>query len=238
MLAAGTSGRGSSLTTTDSTSGGGEKLFLPTLAIRATLEVNCVLTERREYKESPGRAHNRSPNSRWTIRMLTRGGRGREMSLEMMMDEIWYGVLLMQTSNGGSASGRSNLAKSPIMISNFCCSGLPWTLFVNSAPMRMSSSTALTALACSRMRVVRTPVPGPISRTVSVGLRFAFATIISAMPGFFRMCWPIFVLYLNMFLRSGLSYGPLRAPPRLLSDDFGIVFLTGGAPSDYLFSGL
>jgi hypothetical protein len=55
--------------------------------------------------------------------------------------------------------------------------------------MRGSISTAMHFLALERMRVVRLPVPGPTSRTMSDCLRFAFATMASATPGFFRMCW-------------------------------------------------
>lgn len=36
---------------------------------------------------------------------------------------------------------------------------------------------------------MRLPVPGPTSRTVSVCLRKALATIASATPGFLRICW-------------------------------------------------
>lgn len=53
----------------------------------------------------------------------------------------------------------------------------PWTRFVNSAAMRGSISTAVTCFACSRMRTVKLPVPGPTSSTLSVGRRFAYKLI-------------------------------------------------------------
>ena len=47
-------------------------------------------------------------------------------------------------------------------------SGCPWNRRLSSSTMRGSSSTATTALTpASSRRLVRFPVPGPISRTVS-----------------------------------------------------------------------
>ena len=132
----------------------------------------------------------------------------------------------MQTSN----CGRSVLITSPSMTSNFLCSGVPCTRFVTSAAIRGSNSTHIHFFARSRMRTVRLPVPGPTSRTVSVGLRYAFSTMASETPGFLRMCWPTFVLNLKtVFLfaaapawapfpplpPAGRSYGVLEALPRL-----------------------
>lgn len=68
----------------------------------------------------------------------------------------------MQTSKYGS----SVLMTSPSMTSSLFCSGLPCTLFVTSAAIRGSSSTANTRLAFSRILTVRFPEPGPTSRTV------------------------------------------------------------------------
>ena len=56
--------------------------------------------------------------------------------------------------------------------------------------MRGSISTTATRFACSRMRTVRLPVPGPTSSTTSVGFRFALSTMPCATSGFLRMCWP------------------------------------------------
>lgn len=71
------------------------------------------------------------------------------------------------------------------------------TRFVISLAMRGSSSTATSFFAFSRMRTLMLPVPGPISRTVSVGLRKDLSTMASAIPGFLRMCWPTLVLNLK-----------------------------------------
>ena len=54
--------------------------------------------------------------------------------------------------------------------------------------MRWSTSTAMTFLAHSSRRIVRLPVPGPISRTTSVLLIPALSTIDWTICGFFRMC--------------------------------------------------
>lgn len=50
---------------------------------------------------------------------------------------------------------------------------LPCTRFVSSAAMRGSISTAVQCFAFSNIRTVRFPVPGPTSRTLSVGRRLA-----------------------------------------------------------------
>lgn len=55
----------------------------------------------------------------------------------------------------------------------------PWTRFVTSAAIRGSISTAVTCFAFSRIRTVRFPVPGPTSRTLSVGRRLAWGGISS-----------------------------------------------------------
>lgn len=99
----------------------------------------------------------------------------------------------MQTSWGG----KSSLTASPRSTSSFFWAGVPMTRLVISLAMRGSSSTATSLLAFSRMRTLMLPVPGPISSTVSVGLRLAFSTMASAIPGFLRMCWPTLVLNLK-----------------------------------------
>ena len=57
--------------------------------------------------------------------------------------------------------------------------------------MRGSTSTATTFLAFSSSRKVRLPVPGPISKTVSVDLMPALSTIDWTTIGFFRICCPL-----------------------------------------------
>ncbi|KAH3687978.1 hypothetical protein WICPIJ_001040 [Wickerhamomyces pijperi] len=105
--------------------------------------------------------------------METLGGFGWLISLKTKGDEIWYGVFEMQMSKYGN----SVFMKSPNMISNFFSTGVPWTLLVNSAPILGSISTATTFLACSKIRTVKLPVPGPTSNTISDGLICALSTI-------------------------------------------------------------
>ena len=83
----------------------------------------------------------------------------------------------MQTSKRGSSG---ILITSPRMILSFFSSGVPWTRLVSSAAMRGSISTAVTALAALRIRTVRLPVPGPISRTWSLCLRCACGLLVIA----------------------------------------------------------
>jgi hypothetical protein len=117
------------------------------------------------------------------------GGR-RQQGRSIVRDALrtWYGVLEMHTSK----YGRSALTKSPMMSSNFRCSGLytnqhhslttlpslalthlPNTRFVTSLAIRGSISTATTFRHCSNIRTVKFPVPGPTSRTTSVCFKFA-----------------------------------------------------------------
>ena len=60
---------------------------------------------------------------------------------------------------------------------------LPWTRFVSSAAMRGSISTAVQCFALSSMSTVRFPVPGPTSRTLSVGRRLAWIAKVRARIG-------------------------------------------------------
>lgn len=53
---------------------------------------------------------------------------------------------------------------------------LPCTRFVSSAAIRGSISTAVQCFALFNISTVRFPVPGPTSRTLSVGRRFAWLT--------------------------------------------------------------
>ena len=63
----GTISFGESLTTAESTRGGGLKFFLPTWTTCSTFAKNWTFTEILEYKESPGEASRRSANSFWNI---------------------------------------------------------------------------------------------------------------------------------------------------------------------------
>jgi hypothetical protein len=55
---------------------------------------------------------------------------------------------------------------------------LPCTRLLSSAAILGSISTAVQVLHFSRMRTVRLPVPGPISRTTSEGRRLALSTML------------------------------------------------------------
>lgn len=103
--------------------------------------------------------------------------------------------------------------KSPTTISSFRCSGLqigkinfhflsrrlptkcthfPRTRLLNSAAIRGSISTATHFLHFCRILIVRLPVPGPTSSTMSELLRFALSTILqdkSMRKGHFCV-WP------------------------------------------------
>lgn len=120
----------------------------------------------------------------------------------------------MQTSKYGS----SVFMTSPRMTSRRFWAGVPWKRLVTSAAIRGSNSTAIVFLAFSKIFAVKFPVPGPISRTTSLCLRSALRTILhddqlgfninlipdeksthcSAIPGFFKTCWPISVFILKM----------------------------------------
>jgi hypothetical protein len=50
---------------------------------------------------------------------------------------------------------------------------VPCTRFITSAAIRGSISIAVTCFAFSKIFTVKFPVPGPTSKTLSVGLRFA-----------------------------------------------------------------
>ena len=109
----------------------------------------------------------------------------------------------MQTSKPGS----SVLITSPSKTSSFRCCGVPWTRLVTSAAILGSNSTQMHFFARSSIRTVRFPVPGPTSRTVSVGLRYAFSTMASETPGFFKMCWPTLVLNLKTLFLAAAPLG-------------------------------
>jgi len=62
------------------------------------------------------------------------------------------------------------------------------TLFVTSATIRGSTSTAIIFLPRSSRAAVRLPVPGPISKMMSVALMPDFSTIYWTTSGFLRIC--------------------------------------------------
>ena len=100
--------------------------------------------------------------------------------------EIWYGTLAMHTSK----YGRSTFKKSPLMMDKLLACGVPCTRRCSSSTIRGSNSTAITFLAVSSRRMVRLPVPGPISSTTSVLFTPPFSTMALTIMGFFRMCCP------------------------------------------------
>ena len=100
--------------------------------------------------------------------------------------EIWYGTFAMHTSK----YGRSTLRKSPEMTLRLLACGVPWTRRWSSRTMRGSNSIAITFFAVSSRRIVRLPVPGPISSTTSVDFTPPFSTMALTIIGFFRMCCP------------------------------------------------
>ena len=82
------------------------------------------------------------------------------------------------------------MRKSPEVAPRFCWCGVPCTRLCSSSTMRGSNSMAMTFFAVSSSRMVRFPVPGPISSTTSVDLTPPFSTMELTIIGFFRMCWP------------------------------------------------
>mmetsp|Transcript_32631 Transcript_32631/g.80430 ORF Transcript_32631/g.80430 Transcript_32631/m.80430 type:complete len:215 (-) Transcript_32631:354-998(-) len=178
--------RGSMRTTLLSTLGGGRKLFLPTLSRCVVRASSCVFTDRRQYSGSPAGTHSRMANSRWNMSVAARNMGRCARSLKMSGEEIWYGTLAMHTSKYGSSTFR----KSPEMMLRLAACGVPCTRRCSSSTMRGSNSTAITFLAVSSSRIVRFPVPGPISSTTSVDLTPPFSTMEFTIIGFFRMCCP------------------------------------------------
>lgn len=116
-----------------------------------------------------------------------------------------------------SKNGSSVLSTSPTSICSLAWYGVPWTRFWSSATnlktkfstykyvlqfrgnfissdidllYLVSISHATTFFTLSRSLIVMLPVPGPISRATSVGLRPDLSSIEVIMSGFFRICWP------------------------------------------------
>ena len=91
-----------------------------------------------------------------------------------------------------SKYGISALTKSPMITCSLFCSGLvstcqncttmkplfqthvPCTRFITSAAILGSISIAVTCFDFSSILTVKFPVPGPTSRTLSVGFKFAY----------------------------------------------------------------
>src|SRR3989338_3488877 len=95
---------GSMDTTDESTLGGGRKLLRDTLIRCRTRASSCVLTDRRQYSSSPGRASSRSANSRWNMSTHVRGAGRIDKSRNTSGDEIAYGMFATHRSNGGSST--------------------------------------------------------------------------------------------------------------------------------------
>ena len=114
-----------------------------------------------------------------------------------------------------SKCGNCAFMTSPRITCNLFSSSFPCTRFVNSAAILGSISTACNwRTPFSRIFIVRFPVPGPTSRTTSVGLRLALSTIACATPGFLRMCWPRSVFILKTLL--------VREPAAALPFAYGV----------------
>lgn len=86
---------------------------------------------------------------------------------------------------------------------------VPRTRFCTSAAIRGSISLAITRLHAGRMRTVRLPVPGPTSRTTSVGLSSALSTILGSAHIKHIAATPI---HASSLVRPalGLGHSPLR----------------------------
>mmetsp|Transcript_110499 Transcript_110499/g.312557 ORF Transcript_110499/g.312557 Transcript_110499/m.312557 type:complete len:209 (+) Transcript_110499:453-1079(+) len=177
--------RGTSLTTMESTSGGGLKLPLETLQTPVTFTKRLVLRARRPYCGSPTCAISRSANSFWNISTAQRKRGLCARSLKTKGEEIWYGRFAVQTLNGGHSPRSTSLSwTSRFVLPAFMAR------FRTSAAMRGSISCAMTRLATSTSFMVRFPVPGPTSNARSLGLMSAAAMILSRIPGFLSRCCP------------------------------------------------
>lgn len=169
----------------------------------STLAKSCVLIDNLQYSLSPGFATNLCANSRWNIKTAHRKNGRCSSNLKTNGDEIWYGIFATHRSKKGS----SVFNTSPTIICSFCWYGVPCTRFCNSATnlkqtfvhhlpdqpgewYLVSISHATTFLTRSSILTVMFPVPGPISKTTSVGRRPAFSNIVVIIMGFLRMCWP------------------------------------------------
>mmetsp|Transcript_10934 Transcript_10934/g.30205 ORF Transcript_10934/g.30205 Transcript_10934/m.30205 type:complete len:208 (+) Transcript_10934:606-1229(+) len=171
-------------TTRDSTFGGGRKLFFPTFISWSTLASNCVFTESLQYIASPGLAERRSANSSCSNNTAHRNVGRWESNLKTIPDEIWYGMLATQISK----KGHLVFIASPWITCSFDSSEVFWTRLITSRTILLSYSRATTFLAFCSNGMVMFPVPGPISRTVSVALTADLCTMAVTTAGFFRKC--------------------------------------------------
>mmetsp|Transcript_328 Transcript_328/g.715 ORF Transcript_328/g.715 Transcript_328/m.715 type:complete len:262 (+) Transcript_328:173-958(+) len=177
---------GSIRTTLESTLGGGLKLFFPTLRRWLHRASSCVLALSRQYSDSPGLATSLMANSRCTMSTAARNAGLCASSLNMSGLDIWYGMFATHRSKYGSSVRRT----SPEMSVSLDAYGEAATRLCSSSTMRVSSSMATTRAHVSSSCMVRFPVPGPISRTVSVGLIPDFCMMDCTTSGFFKMCCP------------------------------------------------
>ena len=145
-----------------------------------------MLIDNLQYNLSPGFATSLWANSLWNIIMAHLKKGLCRSSLNTNGDEIWYGILATHTSK----KGKSVFKTSPTIICNLDWYGVPWTRFCNSATNLGSISHATTPLVLSSSLIVMFPVPGPISKAMSVSLKADFSTILWITSGFFRICWP------------------------------------------------
>ena len=156
-----------------STLGGGLKLFFPTLMRWSTLDNSCTFTLNRQYRSDPGLAINLWANYFWNISTAHLNIGFWDSSLKTKGELIWYGMLATQMSKNGSSVANT----SPGTSTNLWAYSEYLKRLDSSATMRGSNSIAITFLALYRSSWVRLPVPGPISRTTSVGLMADLATI-------------------------------------------------------------
>mmetsp|Transcript_56569 Transcript_56569/g.132165 ORF Transcript_56569/g.132165 Transcript_56569/m.132165 type:complete len:268 (-) Transcript_56569:19-822(-) len=181
--------RGTIFTTMESTSGGGVKFIRPTLQTQLTFTKRLVLTARRPYWDSPTLAISRSANSFWNMSTAHRKAGRCANSLKVKGDEIWYGKFATQTSKIGHFSRNTSFSLTSKLFRPAEAMRLR-----TSAAMRGSISQAMTFLQLSTSLSVRFPVPGPISKAVSLGFRSEAFRILSTIPGFRSRCWPNFLL--------------------------------------------
>ena len=84
-------------------------------------------------------------------------------------------------------NGNSVFIASPFIIYNLP-NGTFKNLYFNFIIILSSISMQITFFAFSRRRWVKFPVPGPISKTISVGCIDDFSTILRKMSGLLRIC--------------------------------------------------
>ena len=105
-------------------------------------------------------------------------------NLNIIADETLYGQLDTHKSNGGISY---ILVKSPLIIVILL---IRWIgiRFFNSETILGSISIAMTWAATSANYNVKLPLPGPISKTTSLGLILDFSTIVFIIFGLVSKC--------------------------------------------------